>query len=312
MEMTILDIKKVERDPLPDELLQRSLEEVGIETIYDGKGRIARPTAGAISGDFGVPMYLGITKELESELGIAQGRLTEHVAITLIDGSKPSRFRVYLLSAVIDDERFRLNASKGLYECYDIDAAQAEKIIANNPVHKNSISLPSGNMGKEESYAILLPQKIEGKLLPTTLRVGDYESYSSTLRKGKDGKSGWEAANLKGLPIVVVPNGVAKLLGHTLENSTNLVTEGKDKTIVAGSVCNLKYSDGKVQEIFVVGARDHLGISKELQEKIGLQVGREYNFVISVGQKELIVEQEVERIADTSRFQVDTATRSEN
>lgn len=276
--------------------LQDSLVKLGINVLHQGQGKIARPTAGSESetAELGVKMYLGITSELQNELGIKQGDLTNHVAITLIAGSNPPSFNVYLLSAMVDDVRFLEYAAAGKYH---FDTKEAKEITSTHQITKESISMPSNTLGIEQKFAIIDPRELEGKILPTTLGVTDYERYPKSLRKS------WEAANRDNLPVVVVPNGIAKLLGLHLGSSTNLKTNGDDKTVAIGSACDLQVEDNgeKTIKVFVVGARGSLGLEKKLRNELGLQDKQELKLKVAMGKKLLKIERSVENVIAITR-----------
>lgn len=279
--------------------LRDSLAKLGINILHQGEGKIARPTAGSESktAELGVKMYLGITSELQNELGIKQGDLTNHVAITLIEGSNPPSFNVYLLSAMVDDARFLKYAAAGKYH---FDTKEAKEITSTHQITKESISMPSSTLGIEQKFAIIDPRELEGKILPTTLGVTDYEQYPESLRKS------WEAANRDNLPVVVVPNGIAKLLGLDLGSSTNLKTNGDDKTVAIGSACDLQMeADGeKTIKVFVVGARGSLGLEKKLRNELGLQDKQELRLEIAAGEKLIKIDRRVESIMAKTRKKV--------
>lgn len=268
----------------PECITQNPYQEKDLEVMEIITAKVSRPVTGSADAPWGRKMYVAIPESLQTKLSIEKP--SDYIAVVIDKDTGITQF--YILAAMAPDRYFIERAAQGLYAyCGITSKQQAQTIVDQVPLDESlSIAAPffdQASKGMRE-FAILKKEAMEGKVAKTVLPVQhDLEKYPAALRKG------WEQENTTGLPLVIVPNAIAKLLGSTMVRGT-LQPANLGNTVAGGTICKLDI-DGQIAEVFLVGALDHIYIDPKIKKSFGENAEniQKLSLGITVGQQILKV-----------------------
>jgi hypothetical protein len=288
---------------IEDRLL--AFDEAGIDVLELVEGKNHRPVLSCDKeGYFGKKLYVSITREMQSQLGIEKP--SDYIVAKLReDGS--GLVDLYLLSGLVPDEDWKIpgtekggpgfisRAAAGLHKYDGVENGEEAQAIAEEyPLEPDSLATSffehDGVDGRGEliSTGILDVEGMKEKEVSTSLVakrvVTDYPER--LLRQWKQDREQIEREEGRQYPLLVVPNACAKLLGLYMSRNTNQ-PESLGRTITSGGICTIKMGE-YIFEAFVVGALDGLGFSEELAAT--LYDGQEYFIDVGVHNRTLNIQ----------------------
>ena len=274
-------------------ILARLLAVSGLKPQHIIQGIITRPLTSIETkseGFWGFRKYVGISKELQTQLGIEKpGDFI--VTIPLADGT----IDLYILSQMSPDsymkgpveDGFIPRAGTGLHVNSGIfTRQQALEITGKNPIGLHSISIPDFRpdlINTERLIGITNFNDLQNKLIATSLIFRNLElGYPERLKqKWKSEQKALEQINDKNYPLLVVPNVIAKLLGLKMSESKNQPL-GLSPTITSGGICTITIGRKSPFKAFLVGALDAFSVGEEIGKKLGFEIGNKYLLNITV------------------------------
>ena len=272
--------------------LEKHFNDMGIEVQSCSEGVLGRPV---MSGDipeetkFGKRKYFALSGAKQKALNL--NKPSDAVIATI---EEDGRVSLYLGAGLPPDQDWEVpgkgtqpgfisRAGKGLYADYGIkDENDARTVVDQHPINDNIIAAPhfAEAHGSSVQFGIIDLEKMKHRYVPVTLHTKTIaEGYPPRLLEK------WNAIDKKGMPLLVVPNAVAKLAGLSMTSTKN---QPKDlgNTIADGDFCDIQLPDGTDIRVCVVGALDGVGISEELAAYFDL--GSSYEVKINVGGGKLI------------------------